>query len=122
MRVSPQGSALTHPLSLVAHFELPSSVRLTGGSLPGQYQAAQFHFHWGGIGRPGSEHTIDGERFPVEVGGRRLGSAWLSLMIRFCSDAYRSHQGAVRIAGGGRARHGGHRSAGLLVRGTQVPQ
>lgn len=51
----------------VAHFALPQSVRLTGGSLPGHYRAAQFHFHWGGDGRPGSEHTIDGERFPMEV-------------------------------------------------------
>ncbi|KAM8834735.1 carbonic anhydrase 4-like isoform 4-T4 [Synchiropus picturatus] len=50
-----------------AHFELPQSVRLTGGALPGQYRAAQFHFHWGGSGRPGSEHTIDGERFPMEM-------------------------------------------------------
>ncbi|KAM4547157.1 carbonic anhydrase IV c [Fundulus diaphanus] len=50
-----------------AHFALPQSVRLTGGALPGHYRAAQFHFHWGASGRPGSEHTIDGERFPVEL-------------------------------------------------------
>ncbi|XP_040036759.2 carbonic anhydrase IV c isoform X2 [Gasterosteus aculeatus] len=50
-----------------AHFALPQSVRLTGGALPGQYRAAQFHFHWGGNGRPGSEHTIDGERYPMEL-------------------------------------------------------
>uniref|UniRef100_A0A4W6F4J6 Carbonic anhydrase n=1 Tax=Lates calcarifer TaxID=8187 RepID=A0A4W6F4J6_LATCA len=50
-----------------AHFHLPQSVRLTGGALPGHYRAAQFHFHWGGSGRPGSEHTIDGERFPMEL-------------------------------------------------------
>ncbi|XP_026183852.1 carbonic anhydrase IV c [Mastacembelus armatus] len=50
-----------------AHFALPQSVRLTGGALPGQYRAHQFHFHWGGNGRPGSEHTIDGERFPMEM-------------------------------------------------------
>ncbi|XP_074529205.1 carbonic anhydrase IV c [Halichoeres trimaculatus] len=50
-----------------AHFVLPQSVRLTGGALPGLYRAAQFHFHWGGNGRPGSEHTIDGERFPMEM-------------------------------------------------------
>uniref|UniRef100_A0A8C2ZLU8 Carbonic anhydrase n=1 Tax=Cyclopterus lumpus TaxID=8103 RepID=A0A8C2ZLU8_CYCLU len=50
-----------------AHFALPQSVRLTGGALPGHYRAAQFHFHWGGNGRPGSEHTIDGERYPMEL-------------------------------------------------------
>lgn len=61
--------ALRGRLSLLcaAHFALPQLVRLTGGGLPGQYRAAQFHFHWGGMGRPGSEHTIDGERFPMEV-------------------------------------------------------
>uniref|UniRef100_A0A8C5HMD6 Carbonic anhydrase n=1 Tax=Gouania willdenowi TaxID=441366 RepID=A0A8C5HMD6_GOUWI len=50
-----------------AHFHLPQSVRLTGGALPGHYRASQFHFHWGGNGNPGSEHTIDGERFPMEL-------------------------------------------------------
>ncbi|XP_076025091.1 carbonic anhydrase IV c [Genypterus blacodes] len=50
-----------------AHFHLPQSVRLTGGGLPGHYRAAQFHFHWGVEGRAGSEHTIDGERFPMEM-------------------------------------------------------
>ncbi|XP_054586764.2 carbonic anhydrase IV c [Nothobranchius furzeri] len=50
-----------------AHFILPQSVSLAGGGLSGHYRAAQFHFHWGGSGRPGSEHTIDGERFPMEL-------------------------------------------------------
>ncbi|KAM4620380.1 carbonic anhydrase IV c [Polymixia lowei] len=50
-----------------AHFILPQSVRLTGGALPGNYRAIQFHLHWGVNGRPGSEHTIDGERFPMEM-------------------------------------------------------
>ncbi|KAM3869163.1 carbonic anhydrase IV c [Diretmus argenteus] len=50
-----------------AHFTLPQSVRLTGGALPGHYRAIQFHLHWGANGRPGSEHTIDGERFPMEL-------------------------------------------------------
>uniref|UniRef100_A0A3P9DHA6 Carbonic anhydrase n=1 Tax=Maylandia zebra TaxID=106582 RepID=A0A3P9DHA6_9CICH len=50
-----------------AHFVLPASVRFIGGALPGHYRAAQFHLHWGGNGRPGSEHTIDGERFPMEM-------------------------------------------------------
>ncbi|XP_051902373.1 carbonic anhydrase IV c isoform X2 [Hippocampus zosterae] len=50
-----------------AHFHLPQSVRLSGGALQGHYRAAQFHFHWGAGGRPGSEHTVDGERFPMEL-------------------------------------------------------
>ncbi|CAL8365379.1 unnamed protein product [Lota lota] len=48
-------------------FVLPQSVRLTGGALPGNYRALHFHLHWGADGGPGSEHTIDGERFPMEL-------------------------------------------------------
>uniref|UniRef100_A0A3B3ZS80 carbonic anhydrase n=1 Tax=Periophthalmus magnuspinnatus TaxID=409849 RepID=A0A3B3ZS80_9GOBI len=50
-----------------ATFSLPQSVRLSGGGLPGNYRAANFHFHWGREGSPGSEHTIDGERLPMEM-------------------------------------------------------
>lgn len=38
-----------------------------GGGLPTSYKAVQFHLHWGTNGGPGSEHTIDGEQFPMEV-------------------------------------------------------
>ncbi len=40
---------------------------VSGGGLPGEYRVAQFHFHWGSNNRRGSEHTIDGKRFPLEV-------------------------------------------------------
>ncbi|KAK7925782.1 hypothetical protein WMY93_008092 [Mugilogobius chulae] len=50
-----------------AQFSLPHSVRLSGGALPGIYRAENFHFHWGREGNPGSEHTIDGERLPMEM-------------------------------------------------------
>ncbi|XP_072301704.1 carbonic anhydrase IV c [Eucyclogobius newberryi] len=50
-----------------ATFSLPQSVQLSGGALPGKYRAAGFHFHWGREGSPGSEHTIDGERLPMEM-------------------------------------------------------
>ncbi|KAJ0061636.1 hypothetical protein NL108_005770, partial [Boleophthalmus pectinirostris] len=50
-----------------ATFRLPQSVGLSGGALPGNYRAANFHFHWGREGSPGSEHTIDGERLPMEM-------------------------------------------------------
>ncbi|KAJ8266731.1 hypothetical protein GJAV_G00134060 [Gymnothorax javanicus] len=49
-----------------AHFTLPPTLRLSGGSLPGTYKALQFHLHWGTDAGPGSEHTLDGERFPME--------------------------------------------------------
>jgi carbonic anhydrase len=47
--------------------DLPSNVKIQGGKLAGPYKALQLHFHWGKDGGPGSEHTIDGERFPMEV-------------------------------------------------------
>ncbi|XP_007945207.1 carbonic anhydrase 9 [Orycteropus afer afer] len=35
---------------------------------PGQeYRALQLHLHWGAAGRPGSEHTVGGHRFPAEI-------------------------------------------------------
>lgn len=32
-----------------------------------EYRALQLHLHWGSAGRPGSEHTVEGHRFPAEV-------------------------------------------------------
>ena len=36
------------------------------GGLEGRYKAAQFHFHWG-QGAHGSEHTLQGSVYPMEV-------------------------------------------------------
>ncbi|KAM4627593.1 carbonic anhydrase 4b [Polymixia lowei] len=47
--------------------DLPTSAKIEGGNLPGQYKAVQLHLHWGKDGGPGSEHTIDGEQFPMEM-------------------------------------------------------
>nr|XP_015222810.1 PREDICTED: carbonic anhydrase 4-like [Lepisosteus oculatus] len=49
------------------HFALSSSVRTQGGHMPDWYKAVNFHLHWGWEAGPGSEHTIDGEQFPMEV-------------------------------------------------------
>uniref|UniRef100_A0A3P9BNK1 Carbonic anhydrase 4 n=1 Tax=Maylandia zebra TaxID=106582 RepID=A0A3P9BNK1_9CICH len=46
---------------------LPSSIQIKGGNLVDEYKAIQFHLHWGKDGGLGSEHTIDGEKFPMEV-------------------------------------------------------
>uniref|UniRef100_A0A8C5B9E4 Carbonic anhydrase n=1 Tax=Gadus morhua TaxID=8049 RepID=A0A8C5B9E4_GADMO len=37
------------------------------GELVTGYKAVQFHLHWGKDGGPGSEHTIDGEQYPMEL-------------------------------------------------------
>ncbi|XP_078100839.1 carbonic anhydrase 4b [Sander vitreus] len=47
--------------------DLPSGIRIEGGNLLTPYKAVQLHLHWGKDGGPGSEHTIDGEQFPMEM-------------------------------------------------------
>lgn len=41
---------------------------VSGGGLSGVYDSLQFHFHWGNLSSgPGSEHTVDGKRYPMEL-------------------------------------------------------
>ncbi|KAM6933307.1 carbonic anhydrase 4b [Xenentodon cancila] len=47
--------------------DLPAGLGISGGNLTGQYKAVHLHLHWGQDGGPGSEHAIDGERFPMEM-------------------------------------------------------
>ncbi|XP_041920483.1 carbonic anhydrase 4b [Alosa alosa] len=46
---------------------LPDSAKIDGGNLESTYKTLQLHFHWGAHGGPGSEHTIDGEQYPMEM-------------------------------------------------------
>lgn len=41
--------------------------KLSGGGLPGEYTAVQFHFHWGSTDTKGSEHTFRGNSYPLEL-------------------------------------------------------
>ncbi|XP_047736691.1 carbonic anhydrase 14 [Hyalella azteca] len=41
--------------------------RIDDGGLAGEYIFAQFHFHWGSDSSMGSEHTINGVRYPMEM-------------------------------------------------------
>ncbi|KPP67089.1 carbonic anhydrase 4-like [Scleropages formosus] len=44
------------------------SVNISGGGLSTTYNALQFHLHWGnGSNVPGSEHTVDSKRYPMEL-------------------------------------------------------
>ncbi|XP_053270468.1 carbonic anhydrase 4 [Pleuronectes platessa] len=47
---------------------LASGVQISGGGLSEAYSSLQFHLHWGnGPSIPGSEHTVDGKRYPMEL-------------------------------------------------------
>ncbi|XP_072302733.1 carbonic anhydrase 4a [Eucyclogobius newberryi] len=46
---------------------VPHLSTVSGGGLTTSYKAVQFHLHWGLNGGPGSEHTIDGEQYPMEL-------------------------------------------------------
>ncbi|XP_073684949.1 carbonic anhydrase 4-like [Garra rufa] len=45
-----------------------AKMTVQGGGLPGLYKSKQFHLHWGnGSSSPGSEHTVDGKQYPMEL-------------------------------------------------------
>ncbi|KAM9054764.1 LOW QUALITY PROTEIN: carbonic anhydrase 15-like [Megaptera novaeangliae] len=45
-----------------------SLLEMQGARLPPPaYRALQLHFHWGGPGRAGSEHSLDGQHHPMEM-------------------------------------------------------
>ena len=43
------------------------SIGISGSSLPNDYYLEQFHFHWGTKNSIGSEHTVNGHAYPMEV-------------------------------------------------------
>ncbi|KAJ8286505.1 hypothetical protein GJAV_G00039950 [Gymnothorax javanicus] len=51
--------------SVVLQVERGMEVR--GGGLPGDYTTLQLHFHWGSNSTNGSEHTVNGRRYPMEM-------------------------------------------------------
>ncbi|KAH8294846.1 hypothetical protein KR018_003542 [Drosophila ironensis] len=55
-----------------AHMDIPETVNgkrpyITGGLMNGRFIAEGFHFHWGSISQRGSEHSINGQRYDVEM-------------------------------------------------------
>lgn len=43
------------------------SYKMIHQELANDYVLAQFHFHWGSTNDQGSEHTLDGKAFPMEM-------------------------------------------------------
>ncbi|XP_038161348.1 carbonic anhydrase XVb [Cyprinodon tularosa] len=47
---------------------LRTGTKISGGGLSESYDSLQFHLHWGnGTAVPGSEHTVDGKHYPMEL-------------------------------------------------------
>ncbi|XP_055242666.2 carbonic anhydrase 4 isoform X1 [Gorilla gorilla gorilla] len=46
---------------------LENKASISGGGLPAPYQAKQLHLHWSNWPYNGSEHSLDGERFAMEM-------------------------------------------------------
>ncbi|XP_067687046.1 carbonic anhydrase 7-like [Haliotis asinina] len=42
-------------------------MRVTGGGLDGDYITIQLHLHWGKTSSNGSEHTLEGKAYPMEL-------------------------------------------------------
>lgn len=71
---------------------LPPGLEMALG--PGrEYRALQLHLHWGAAGRPGSEHTVDGHRFPAEVSAQRRGEGgrWAGGLAHFYPVSLQIH-------------------------------
>ncbi|XP_028823412.1 carbonic anhydrase 4-like [Denticeps clupeoides] len=46
----------------------PGHMNVSGGALPTNYTSLQFHLHWGnGSYSLGSEHSVNGKRYPMEL-------------------------------------------------------
>ena len=57
-----------HDVKIVLDDPSPHIINITGGPLSYKYRVTEINFHWGSIDTLGSEHTIDGQSFPAEVG------------------------------------------------------
>ncbi|XP_074058366.1 carbonic anhydrase 15-like [Macrotis lagotis] len=64
---------------------------IQGGGLPHIYCALQLHFHWGSPKGNGSEHTLDGQRQPMEMHVVHMNTLYQSL-----AEA-RGHPGGLAV-------------------------
>lgn len=53
--------------TIVAYPPPLARLSMSGGGLPDTFYLVQFHFHWGYNAYQGSEHTINGHKYPLEV-------------------------------------------------------
>jgi carbonic anhydrase len=53
--------------TIVAYPPPLARLSISGANLPEVFYLVQFHFHWGYNAYQGSEHTIDGVKYPLEI-------------------------------------------------------
>jgi carbonic anhydrase len=53
--------------TIVAYPPPLARLSMSGANLPEVFYLVQFHFHWGYNAYQGSEHTIDGIKYPLEI-------------------------------------------------------
>ena len=53
--------------SVVVEDEAFSRITIGGGGLAQRYRLTELHFHWGEDDSSGSEHSVDGNTFPLEM-------------------------------------------------------
>ncbi|XP_071444169.1 carbonic anhydrase-like [Hetaerina americana] len=56
-----------HSLRLTGNWSTGRRPSIEGFVLPEEYSVAEVHFHWGANDREGSEHLIEGQRYPLEM-------------------------------------------------------
>ncbi|OXA61604.1 carbonic anhydrase 2 isoform X2 [Folsomia candida] len=56
-----------HTLQVQLEQDLSSKLVMDGDGLKGNYVFSQFHFHWGSTDDKGSEHTVGGKSYPLEL-------------------------------------------------------
>lgn len=67
-------------ISLSVEMTLGGGMCIIGGDLPARYEALQLHLHWSEMSNKGSEHSIDGKHFAMEVRSRGTGS-WAGFRV-----------------------------------------
>ncbi|XP_060768190.1 carbonic anhydrase 4-like [Neoarius graeffei] len=87
--------------------DIPLGASVSGGNLSHTYNAFQLHFHWGNNGSSGSEHTLDGEQYPMELAafsslkfkdGKPMVDTFRPVQPRKGRVVYRSHSGVAGTA------------------------
>jgi len=66
-KLTNNGHQVTATLAEHTYGQNERDLWFTGGGLIGQFFFVNFHLHWGRNDRHGSEHEIDGQRFPAEA-------------------------------------------------------